>query len=148
MKSFNTLNRRLARIGSFVEVLTGAGTDKQRHKLVIISCSRCGVGTEARLENKTMRLSDLARKFSKHKTTGKRTGPAMSCGCLEREAHSRYLRSRKRSPRPTERHWTNFWTQFDDSTLPPLLLCRKVIREGYQFYASVPNSVPVVAMAA
>jgi hypothetical protein len=148
MQSFNRLNRRLMRIGSSVEVLGDAGKDAQRHRLVSIACSRCGVGTEWRPDQKTMRLSDLVRRCGKNRVTGKRIGPPLSCGCLQREAQVKYLRSRKRSPRPTERHWTSFWTQFDDSTLPPLLLCWRVIREGYQFYASVPNRAPVVAKAA
>jgi len=48
MQSFNRLNRRLMRIGSSVEVLGDAGKDAQRHRLVSIACSRCGVGTEWR----------------------------------------------------------------------------------------------------
>ena len=151
MRSFNEINRRLMRIGSSVEVLGDAGKDAQRHRLVSIACSRCGVGTEWRPEQKVMRLSDLIRKCSKHKTTGKRIGPPLSCGCLQREAQIKYLRSRRRSPSApsaTNWNWPSFWRQFDDSTLPPLLLCRKVIREGYQFYASIPNRAPLIAKAA
>ena len=150
MNGFKKINLRLAHLGSYLEVLAGAGKDKQRHPLVSVSCSRCGVGTEWRPDQKVMRLSDLTRKCGKHPVTGKRTGPSMSCGCLKAEAYTRYQRSRRRTPLPTSppRHWASFWTQFDDSTLPPLLLCRKVIRKGYQFYASIPNRASVIAKAA
>jgi hypothetical protein len=153
MQSFKKINRRLVKLGSSVEVLAGAGTDKQRHKLVTISCSRCGVGTEWRPDQKTMRLSDLVRRCGKNRVTGKRIGPPLSCGCLQREAQIKHLRSRRRSPRATNWHWASFWRQFDDldgSILrnSPPFLCARVIREGYQFYASIPNRAPLIAKAA
>ena len=148
MKNLNKINRRLKKLGSAVTAIAEAGKDKQRHRLVSISCSRCGVGTEWRTETKVMRVSDLTRKCSKNRLTGKKTGPAKSCGCLEREAHQRYLCSRKRSPPllAVRRRWTSFWTQVDDDILPPLLLCQKAMRD-FRFYASVPSRAPVIAKA-
>ena len=76
------INRRLARLGSAVMVLAGAGVDDQRHRLVSVACSRCGAGTEFNPGSaKTMRLSDLNRVKKGGDST---VAPFVkSCGCLK-----------------------------------------------------------------
>lgn len=152
---FNAINRRLERLGSTVTVLAEGGKDKARHQLVQVSCSRCGVGTEIRPdESSTMRLSDLIRRVTKNKRTGKRMGPPLSCGCMKRECAQRYYKSRKRSgPLHTARKWVAnpiFAELFDAGLGSPLLICALALRKG-GFRPAIPvllTSEPAIAQAA
>jgi hypothetical protein len=137
VRTFKTINKRLAKLGSAVTVLAEAGQDKNRNRQVSISCALCGVGTEWRPEVKTVRLSDLTRKVAKNKKTGKRTGPVKSCGCLKKESYARYRLSRKRSGPLVAVVPKTFWERFDNETgIPPVAM---YARSLYRFYPSAPS---------
>lgn len=129
-------------------ILDDAGKDKSRHKLVLISCSHCGTGTDFRPdEAQIMRLSDLTRKIRKRKN-GKRRAPAMSCGCLEREAYEKFRKSRQRSgPLRVMRKWVRnpIWEKFSDAGFgSPLLICALVARSG-EFKPSISVQLEPIA---
>ena len=132
---FSAINRRLKRLGSAITVLADAGKDKNRHQLVQAGCSRCGVGTEFRPdESCIMRLSDLTRRVTTNRRTGKRMGPPLSCGCIKRECCQSFYQSRKRSgPLQVVRKWVpnQFWEALSDKGWGSgMRICALALRKG------------------